>query len=63
MLSAMGESSLDFVVRVWCNRPDYWTVNFYLLDSIKKAFDENGIEIPFNQLDVTIKNSDVKEAE
>lgn len=55
-MSNMGESSLDFTVRVWCNRPDYWTVNFYLLDSIKKAFDENGIEIPFNQLDVTIKN-------
>ncbi len=55
-MSNMGESSLDFTVRVWCNRPDYWTVNFYLLDAIKKAFDENGIEIPFNQLDVTIKN-------
>jgi small conductance mechanosensitive channel len=56
MLSNMGESSLDFVVRAWCNRADYWTVNFYLLDAIKKAFDKNGIEIPFNQLDVTIKN-------
>jgi small conductance mechanosensitive channel len=62
-LTKMGESSLDFVVRVWCNRPDYWDVNFYLLDSIKKAFDANGIEIPFNQLDVTIKNpkEDVKD--
>jgi small conductance mechanosensitive channel len=56
MLSKMGESSLDFVVRAWCKKEDYWTVNFYLLDSIKKAFDANGIEIPFNQLDVTIKN-------
>jgi small conductance mechanosensitive channel len=55
-LSTMGNSSLDFTVRAWCNRADYWTVNFYLLDKIKKAFDENGIEIPFNQLDVTIKN-------
>lgn len=57
MLSNMGESALDFVVRVWCNNGDYWTVNFYLIDRIKKAFDENGIEIPFNQLDVTIKSS------
>jgi small conductance mechanosensitive channel len=56
-LSNMGESSLDFVVRAWCNRPDYWTVNFYLLDKIKKAFDENGIEIPFNQLDVNLKTT------
>ena len=46
-LSNMNESSLDFTVRVWCNRPDYWTVNFALIESIKKALDENGIEIPF----------------
>lgn len=55
-LSNMNESSLDFTVRVWCNRPDYWTVNFALIDNIKKAFDENGIEIPFKQLDVHVKN-------
>lgn len=60
-LSNMGESSLDFTVRVWCNRADYWTVHFYLLDAIKKAFDENGIEIPFNQLDVHLKQPDLQE--
>lgn len=59
--SNMNESSLDFTVRVWCNRPDYWTVNFALIESIKKAFDENGIEIPFKQLDVHIKNETATE--
>lgn len=54
-LSNMNESSLDFTVRVWCNRPDYWTVNFALIENIKKSFDENGIEIPFRQLDVHLK--------
>lgn len=53
-MSEMGDSSLDFIVKVWCNRGDYWTVYYYLLDRIKKTFDENGIEIPFNQLDVHI---------
>jgi small conductance mechanosensitive channel len=57
----MGSSSLDFTVRVWCNRPDYWTVNFYLITNIKKAFDENGIEIPFNQLDVNLKTGENKD--
>ena len=60
-LSNMNESSLDFTVRVWCNRPDYWTVNFAIIENIKKAFDENGIEIPFKQLDVHIKNDSDKE--
>lgn len=55
-MSELNESSLDFTVRVWCNRPDYWTVKFALLDAIKKAFDENGIEVPFRQLDVHVKD-------
>lgn len=59
--SNMNESSLDFTVRVWCNRPDYWTVNFALIENIKKAFDENGIEVPFRQVDVHIKNDKTAE--
>ena len=62
-LSNMNESSLDFTVRVWCNRPDYWTVNFALIENIKKALDENGIEIPFRQLDVHVTNQITKGAE
>lgn len=53
-LVTMNESSLDFTVRTWCNRPDYWTVYFALLDNIKKALDANGIQIPFKQIDVHI---------
>jgi small conductance mechanosensitive channel len=56
-LGEMASSSLNFYVRTWCNRGDYWTVNFYLLDNIKKALEAEGIQIPFNQLDVTIKNA------
>lgn len=55
-MSAMSESSLDFTVRVWCNRGDYWTVYFALLSSILNTLNENGIEIPFNQLDVNLKS-------
>ncbi len=50
-----GASSIDIVTRVWLKSADYWTVNFDLLETVKKAFDENGIEIPFNQLDVHVK--------
>ncbi len=56
-MSKHSESSIDIVVRVWVKSSDYWTVHFDLLEQVKKAFDENGIEIPFNQLDVNIKNS------
>lgn len=51
-----GASSINIVTRVWVFNSDYWDVHFDLLESVKKAFDEKGIEIPFNQLDVHVKN-------
>ena len=47
-----GESALVFTIRVWVKTPDYWTVYFDLMEKIKKEFDKNNIEIPYNQLDV-----------
>lgn len=56
-----ADSSVDIFVRCWCNREDYWDTKFYMLREIKNAFDQNGIEIPFNQLDINIRN-DLPEA-
>lgn len=50
-----ADSSINLFVRVWTKNSNYWTVNFYLLDEIRKQFEANGIEIPFNQLDVNLK--------
>ncbi|MBQ9734253.1 MAG: mechanosensitive ion channel [Clostridia bacterium] len=50
-----GASSINIKARVWVKSDDYWTVYFDVTESVKKAFDEQGIEIPFNQLDVRIK--------
>lgn len=49
---AMADSSVNLVVRPWCNTPDYWAVFFSLQRTIKETFDTEGIEIPFPQLDV-----------
>lgn len=54
-VSNHGNSSIDIVTRVWVKNDDYWTVHFDLLEKVKVAFDENGIEIPFDQIDVNIK--------
>lgn len=56
-MSAHSASSIDIKTMVWCKTADYWTVYFDMLESVKKAFDENGIEIPFNQLDVHMKEN------
>lgn len=50
-----GDSSINISAKVWCKNADYWDVKFYMLEKVKVAFDENDIEIPFNQLEVTLK--------
>lgn len=49
-----ADSAIILCCRVWVNTPDYWTLNFDLLEQVKKAFDREGISIPFNQLDVNL---------
>lgn len=49
-------SSINITARVWVNKDDYWTVKFDILESVKERFDAEGIEIPFDQVDVHIKN-------
>jgi small conductance mechanosensitive channel len=46
-LSELGDSSLNFVVRPWCNAEDYWTVYFDITEQVKEALDTAGIEIPY----------------
>ncbi len=52
-----GASSIDFVVRFWVERPNFVTSSTELAKIIKSKFDENGIEIPFSQLDLHIVDS------
>ncbi len=49
---ALADSSVNFVVRPWVKTADYWNVYFDSMQAIKEALDENGIEIPFPQMDV-----------
>ncbi len=55
-LSKQSEHSLTFTLRVWAESANYWTVNFDLLEAINNRFAAEGIEIPFNQVDVHVKN-------
>ena len=46
----------SIIMKAWVKNADYWDVFFDLQENIKKAFDENGIVMPSNQLDVRVKN-------
>ncbi|MCI8326204.1 MAG: mechanosensitive ion channel [Lachnospiraceae bacterium] len=54
-VSNLADSSIVMGVRVWVHTEDYWQTRWRLLENIKYAFDENGIEIPYPQMDVTIR--------
>lgn len=53
---AMGNSSVNLVLRPWATPATYWDAFFALNHAVKEAFDRNGIEIPFPQMDVRVKN-------
>lgn len=49
-------SCVEMGVRFWTPMDEYWNVRWEVLEKIKKRFDEEGISIPYNQLDVRIHN-------
>lgn len=57
-LYEMADSSVNFTVRAWVKTSDYWDVYFDTNESIKKAFDSEGITIPFPQRDVHMYQED-----
>ena len=43
---------MTVLIHVWVKTEDYWQAKWSLMEQIKNVFDEEGIVIPFNQLDV-----------
>jgi small conductance mechanosensitive channel len=48
----LADSSVNFTVRVWVKSADYWDAYFEVIEQIKLALDENGISIPYPQMDI-----------
>lgn len=56
VVHSLGDSSVNIRQSTYCNPPDYWDVYFYNIEQGKKALDKAGVNIPFPQMDVFIKN-------
>ena len=54
-LSVQGDSALTFTLRVWTETANYWQVRFDVLEAVHKRLEKEGIEIPFPQMDVHVK--------
>ena len=56
-LSALKDSSIQFTIRLWVDADDYWGVHFDTIEKIYNELPKNGINFPFPQLDVNIKQN------
>ena len=55
-VSSLADSSVMMGIRCWVPTSDYVATKWALNEEIKIRFDEEGIEIPYQKLDVCIKN-------
>ncbi len=53
-VAEQGDSGIFLDLKVWCSTADYFDVKYYLEENVKLAFDEAGISIPYNTMDVRI---------
>ncbi|MEK9832388.1 MAG: mechanosensitive ion channel domain-containing protein [Rhodospirillaceae bacterium] len=49
VVGELGDSSVNLIVRIWVNAPDYWDVKFDLTKAFKEQLEADGISIPFPQ--------------
>ncbi|WP_315335631.1 mechanosensitive ion channel family protein [Fusobacterium pseudoperiodonticum] len=54
-LNKHNASSLDYIFRAWVKKEDYLDTMFACNANVKKYFDQNNIEIPYNKLDLYMK--------
>ena len=58
----LAESSVNFVVRPWVSSGNYWPLHRDLLEKIKVALDDAGIEIPYPQLSLHLRKEEENES-
>jgi small conductance mechanosensitive channel len=51
-LAELGDSSVNFAVRVWVNAEDYWTVYFDIMEMMKNELDAKEIGIPYPHIQI-----------
>ena len=56
-ITEWADSYLKITCRVWVKGNDYWGVRFDLIEQVYKAFNENGIKVPFRQLEISYREA------
>ncbi|NJF24175.1 mechanosensitive ion channel family protein [Thermococcus sp. Bubb.Bath] len=54
-ITGLGDSSINLQLRAWTKTEDFWDVKGYLTKAVYEAYMKEGIEIPFPQMDVHVR--------
>ncbi len=49
-LSQYGDSTIAYIIRVWCKNADYWDVYFFLMEEVGRVFQEKGVQLSYNRI-------------
>ena len=59
-VSELADSSVNFTVRAWVKAEDYWGVFFDMNKNVYQVFDQEGLNIPYPQMDVHVHKKEVQ---
>ncbi|MBT9187998.1 MULTISPECIES: mechanosensitive ion channel family protein [Zobellia] len=59
-VDSLGDSSVNLTLRFWAENSVFWAAHFFIIEEVKRRFDEAEIEIPFPQRDVHVKGESLK---
>ena len=59
-LKSLDSSSITFVANCWCLSNDYWDVDYFVMENVFNEFKRNNISIPFEQMEVRLRNDTVE---
>ena len=52
VVGAYKDSSVEYIVRLWCRNADYWDVYFGMNERVRERFDANGVHMTYNHINV-----------
>ena len=52
VVAELGDNSVNLATRPFCKSEHYWDTMFYMQEHVKKAFDREGLNFPYPQMDV-----------
>lgn len=54
----LADSSVNLGIRIWVPTVKYWEIRWRIIEEIKLTFDENGIEIPYQKVDILCRQEE-----